>query len=146
MEVEKNVTSENSSYNEETTFCDLPVEVVSHILGFLTYEQLSFARAVSKTFDVIARSLLNASFFRLGEQLELAMGNVKKMLPKRESQRRNHSLSRVNEVYSALETRYALLGMTFRKHIDDDSCCFIAGKVRILSLHLEYIGGSFVTY
>ncbi|KHN71910.1 F-box only protein 28 [Toxocara canis] len=110
-------------------FCDLPMEVVTHILSFLTFEELSFARAVSKNFDALARSLLNASFFRLGEQLELAMGNVKKMLPKRESQRRNHSLSRVNEVYSALETRYALLGMTFRKHIDDDSCCFIAGKV-----------------
>uniref|UniRef100_A0A914ZV30 F-box domain-containing protein n=1 Tax=Parascaris univalens TaxID=6257 RepID=A0A914ZV30_PARUN len=111
------------------TFSDLPMEVVSHILSFLTFEELSFARAVSKNFDALARSLLNASFFRLGEQLELAMGNVKKMLPKRESQRRNHSLSRVNEVYSALETRYALLGMTFRKHIDDESCCFIAGKV-----------------
>ncbi|VDO50145.1 unnamed protein product [Onchocerca flexuosa] len=41
----------------------------------------------------------------------------------------SHSLSRVNEVYSALETRYALLSMTFRKYIDNDSCCFIAGKV-----------------
>ncbi|VDM39131.1 unnamed protein product [Toxocara canis] len=124
------MTSERKEGVEsETMFCDLPMEVVTHILSFLTFEELSFARAVSKNFDALARSLLNASFFRLGEQLELAMGNVKKMLPKRESQRRNHSLSRVNEVYSALETRYALLGMTFRKHIDDDSCCFIAGKV-----------------
>ncbi|KAM3715880.1 F-box only protein [Dirofilaria immitis] len=57
------------------------------------------------------------------------MSRMKKMLPKRESQRRLHTLSRVNEVYSALETRYALLSMTFRKYIDNDSCCFIAGKV-----------------
>ncbi|VDO09475.1 unnamed protein product [Brugia timori] len=129
------------------------------------YKFISFQ--VSKSFDVVARSILNNSFFRLGEQLDKAMSRMKKMLPKRESQRRYyfllfysdnwnrdlsvkvgsngkrsflwkqynllclrlHTLSRVNEVYSALETRYALLSMTFRKYIDNDSCCFIAGKV-----------------
>ncbi|VDM96382.1 unnamed protein product [Thelazia callipaeda] len=84
---------------------------------------------VSKKFDSIARSILNSSFFRLGDQLDKAMCRVKKMLPKRESQRRLHGLSRVSEVYSALETRYALLSMTFRKYIDNNSCCFIAGKL-----------------
>lgn len=118
-----------SALKVPTTMECLPVEIVTHILKFLAYEELSFVRAVSKSFDAIARQILNSSFFRLGEELEAAMSSVKRMLPKRESQRRNHSLSRVNEVYSALETRYALLGMTFRKHIDDDSCCFIAGKV-----------------
>uniref|UniRef100_A0A8R1Y6C0 F-box domain-containing protein n=1 Tax=Onchocerca volvulus TaxID=6282 RepID=A0A8R1Y6C0_ONCVO len=111
------------------TFNTLPVEIITYILNCLPYDDISSLRAVSKSFDVVARSILNNSFFRLGEQLDKAMTRMKKMLPKRESQRRLHTLSRVNEVYSALETRYALLSMTFRKYIDNDSCCFIAGKV-----------------
>uniref|UniRef100_A0A915Q4X7 F-box domain-containing protein n=1 Tax=Setaria digitata TaxID=48799 RepID=A0A915Q4X7_9BILA len=107
----------------------LPVEIITYILNCLSYDDISSLRAVSKSFDSVARSILNKSFFRLGEQLDKAMSRMKKMLPKRESQRRLHTLSRVNEVYSALETRYALLSMTFRKYIDNDTCCFIAGKV-----------------
>ncbi|KAL4003858.1 F-box domain family protein [Acanthocheilonema viteae] len=111
------------------TFDTLPMEIITYIMNCLSYDDISLLRAVSRNFDVVARSILNSSFFRLGEQLDKAMSRMKKMLPKRESQRRLHTLSRVNEVYSALETRYALLSMTFRKYIDNDSCCFIAGKV-----------------
>ncbi|VDK80142.1 unnamed protein product [Litomosoides sigmodontis] len=111
------------------TFDTLPMEIITYIMNCLSYDDISLLRAVSRNFDIVARSILNNSFFRLGEQLDKAMSRMKKMLPKRESQRRLHTLSRVNEVYSALETRYALLSMTFRKYIDNDSCCFIAGKV-----------------
>uniref|UniRef100_A0A915A7F1 F-box domain-containing protein n=1 Tax=Parascaris univalens TaxID=6257 RepID=A0A915A7F1_PARUN len=122
------MTNEEGS-DSTKTFSDLPLETVSHILSFLTFEELSFSRAVSKNFDALARWHLNASFFRLEGQIELVLGNVKKILPKEESQRRNHSLLRGNKICLAFEVYYSLLHFTFGKHIDDESCCFIAGKV-----------------
>ncbi|MFH4976039.1 hypothetical protein AB6A40_002748 [Gnathostoma spinigerum] len=107
----------------------LPTELFHKILQFLSYETLSNIRLVSKSFDAAAKCILNAAFFRLTGELETAMSNVKKLLPKRESRRRYHPLNRVSEAYSSLETRCALLGMTFGKHIVNDTCCFIAGKV-----------------
>lgn len=70
------------------TFDTLPVEIITYIMNCLSYDDISLLRAVSKSFDVVARSILNNSFFRLGEQLDKAMSRMKKMLPKRESQRR----------------------------------------------------------
>lgn len=40
-----------------------------------------------------------------------------------------HPLNRYSEVFSALETRYTLLSMTYKKYIDLRHCCFIPGKV-----------------
>uniref|UniRef100_A0A0N5AC09 F-box domain-containing protein n=1 Tax=Syphacia muris TaxID=451379 RepID=A0A0N5AC09_9BILA len=110
-------------------FLDLPVEVLSYILDFLSYEQLSMSRSVCKTFDTIAQSKLNIAFDRLNSELESAMLVLKHMLPKRESKRRYHPLARINEIYSALETRFALLNMTFKRYIEDGVCCFMAGKI-----------------
>lgn len=42
---------------------------------------------------------------------------------------RVHPLNRYSEVFSALETRYTLLSMTYKKYIDLRYCCFIPGKV-----------------
>lgn len=50
-------------------------------------------------------------------------------LPRRESERKNHSLARHADTFAAVETRLSLLSMTFRKYIETGGCCFFAGKV-----------------
>jgi len=50
-------------------------------------------------------------------------------LPRRESERRSHPLSRHCDILTAIETRISLLGMTFMKYVDMELCCFIPGKV-----------------
>jgi F-box protein 28 len=57
------------------------------------------------------------------------MAAVKNSLPRRESERRNHPLSRHSDILTAIETRLSLLGMTYNKFIDLELCCFIPGKV-----------------
>ena len=54
---------------------------------------------------------------------------MKALLPRRESERRNHKLSCHCDILTAIETRISLLSMTFVKYIDLDICCFIPGKV-----------------
>ncbi|VDD87496.1 unnamed protein product [Enterobius vermicularis] len=112
-----------------SSLLELPTEIISYIFEYLSYEQLSIYRAVCKTFDTIAQSKLNIAFKRLNLELESAMQEVKRMLPKRESKRRYHPLARISETYSVLETRFALLNMTFKRYIEDGASCFIAGKI-----------------
>jgi F-box protein 28 len=57
------------------------------------------------------------------------MREFKSKLPRRESERRNHPLSRHCDILTAVETRISLLSMTFMKYVDVDMCCFIPGKV-----------------
>ena len=59
----------------------------------------------------------------------MSFQDVKALLPRRESERRNHKLSRHCDILTAIETRISLLSMTFVKYIDLDICCFIPGKV-----------------
>ena len=54
---------------------------------------------------------------------------MKAKLPRRESERRNHKLSRHCDILTAIETRISLLSMTFLKYVDLNLCCFIPGKV-----------------
>lgn len=54
---------------------------------------------------------------------------MKSKLPRRESERRNHKLSRHCDILTAIETRISLLSMTFLKYVDINVCCFIPGKV-----------------
>ncbi|EJD75000.1 hypothetical protein LOAG_17774 [Loa loa] len=64
------------------TFDSLPVEIITYIMNCLSYDDISLLRAVSKSFDVVARSILNNSFFRLGEQLDKALSRMKKCYQK----------------------------------------------------------------
>jgi F-box protein 28 len=79
--------------------------------------------------DRIARQHLNAGFRRLEQFHGRSMAKVKLHLPRRESERRSHPLSRHSDILTAIETRLSLLGMTYNKFIDLDLCCFIPGKV-----------------
>lgn len=74
-------------------------------------------------------SLLNRGFIKAEKYHKTCVKNVKALLPRRESERRNHPLSRHCDVLSAVETRLSLLSMTYVKYIDASICCFIPGKV-----------------
>ncbi|CAD6187892.1 unnamed protein product [Caenorhabditis auriculariae] len=112
---------------------DLPPLVTDKIFSYLTYDDIAKTRMVSTRFNDYAKNALNRGFNRLGASLESAKAAVKRELPRRESQRRTHRLAKLNEVYAALDTRYALLTMTYKKfmsHLNPMlNTCFIPGKV-----------------
>lgn len=64
-------------------------------------------------------------------QLERERQQLKRELPRRESDRRKHRLFPYSEIIASLETRRDLLEMTYRKYMDKDDICFIPGKVRL---------------
>ena len=98
-------------------------------------------RQVCKKMDQTSQRLLNQGF-RSAERFHAkCLKDVKAKLPRRESERRNHRLSRHCDILTAIETRISLLSMTFIKFIEVNLCCFIPGKVidEILSV-LRIIG------
>ena len=50
-------------------------------------------------------------------------------MPRRESARRNHPLSRECDIVETLHMRLTLLQMTFGKHIERKHICFFPGEV-----------------
>ena len=85
---------------------------------------------VNRRLDDIGQKLLNKGFNIVEKFHGEIHKEVKSKLPRRESERRNHSLARHVDILAAVETRLSLLTMTFSKYIDMDLCCFIPGKVR----------------
>ncbi|XP_060720409.1 F-box only protein 28 isoform X2 [Tachysurus vachellii] len=79
--------------------------------------------------DMICQRMLNQGFLRVERYHSLCQKQVKAQLPRRESERRNHSLARHADILAAVETRLSLLNMTFMKYVDSNLCCFIPGKV-----------------
>lgn len=72
---------------------------------------------------------MTKAFVRVDRLHSQIQKNIKSQLPRKESERRNHALSRFVDVLSALETRLSLLSMTYTKYIDLELCCFIPGMV-----------------
>ncbi|CAL8298186.1 unnamed protein product [Merluccius merluccius] len=107
----------------------LPIVAVETILNFLSYDEISLLRAVCKRMDIICQRILNQGFLRVERYHSLCQRQVKAQLPRRESERRNHSLARHADILAAVETRLSLLNMTFMKYVDSNLCCFIPGKV-----------------
>ncbi|TRY91600.1 hypothetical protein DNTS_021760 [Danionella cerebrum] len=107
----------------------LPIVAVDAILGFLSYDEISLLRLVCKRMDVICQRMLNQGFLKVERYHSLCQKQVKAQLPRRESERRNHSLARHADILAAVETRLSLLNMTFMKYVDSSLCCFIPGKV-----------------
>ncbi|CAN7999626.1 unnamed protein product [Ixodes hexagonus] len=107
----------------------LPVEVVEAILSYLSYDEISANRRVSRRFNSYCQRLLNQGFFRAERFHAKCLKAVKKQLPRRESERRTHPLARHCEILTSIETRLSLLSMTFMKYMDMGLCCFIPGKV-----------------
>ncbi|CAD5119904.1 DgyrCDS8484 [Dimorphilus gyrociliatus] len=110
-------------------FDELPLDVKRLILRYMTYDETARLRQVSKEFNVIGQQHLNAGFKQVTKRHSALVHRIKSILPRRESERRNHALSRHNEILTAVETRISLLNMTIMKHVTANQCCFIAGKV-----------------
>ncbi|XP_037126762.1 F-box only protein 28 isoform X3 [Syngnathus acus] len=79
--------------------------------------------------DMICQRVLNQGFLKVERYHSMCQRQVKAQLPRRESERRNHSLARHADILAAVETRLSLLNMTFMKYVDSNLCCFIPGKV-----------------
>ncbi|KAJ4948794.1 hypothetical protein JOQ06_020317 [Pogonophryne albipinna] len=107
----------------------LPIVAIENILHFLSYDEISLLRAVCKRMDTICQRILNQGFLKVERYHSLCQRQVKAQLPRRESERRNHSLARHADILAAVETRLSLLNMTFMKYVDSNLCCFIPGKV-----------------
>lgn len=120
---------EPSRRDQSFTVESLPVEIMDHILGYLSYDEISVYRRVSRHFNSCCQRLLNQGFFRAERFHAQCLKAVKKQLPRRESERRTHPLARHCEILTSIETRLSLLSMTFMKYMDMNLCCFIPGKV-----------------
>lgn len=120
---------EPSRRDQSFTVESLPVEIMDHILSYLSYDEISVYRRVSRHFNSCCQRLLNQGFFRAERFHAQCLKAVKKQLPRRESERRTHPLARHCEILTSIETRLSLLSMTFMKYMDMNLCCFIPGKV-----------------
>uniref|UniRef100_A0A131XHD1 Putative f-box n=1 Tax=Hyalomma excavatum TaxID=257692 RepID=A0A131XHD1_9ACAR len=118
-------------YRRDRSFTveNLPVEIMDHILSYLSYDEISVYRRVSRHFNGCCQRMLNQGFFRAERFHAQCLKAVKKQLPRRESERRTHPLARHCEILTSIETRLSLLSMTFMKYMDMNLCCFIPGKV-----------------
>lgn len=107
----------------------LPSKILEKILSFLSYDETSSARPVSKKFDSLCRARLNEGLNQVDRLHSQIHREIKGKLPRRESERRNHVLARHVDVLGAVETRLSLLNMTYSKYIEMGLCCFIPGRV-----------------
>uniref|UniRef100_A0A8C6JVC4 Uncharacterized protein n=2 Tax=Melopsittacus undulatus TaxID=13146 RepID=A0A8C6JVC4_MELUD len=114
---------------QSNTLMGLPIVAIENILSFLSYDEISQLRLVCKRMDLVCQRMLNQGFLKVERYHNLCQKQVKAQLPRRESERRNHSLARHADILAAVETRLSLLNMTFMKYVDSNLCCFIPGKV-----------------
>ncbi|XP_053568569.1 F-box only protein 28 [Bombina bombina] len=115
--------------HQSNTLLELPIVAIENILNLLNYDEISQLRLVCKRMDLVCQRMLNQGFLRVERYHNLCQKQVKAQLPRRESERRNHSLARHADILAAVETRLSLLNMTFMKYVDSNLCCFIPGKV-----------------
>ncbi|KAJ3661498.1 hypothetical protein Zmor_005893 [Zophobas morio] len=73
--------------------------------------------------------MLSRGFIQLEKRHSTIYKRVKSLLPRRESERRVHPLSRHCDILQAVETRISMLNMTYMKYIENNLLCFIPGKV-----------------
>lgn len=77
----------------------------------------------------ICQGLLNRGFIKMTKLHQSKLKAIKGQLPRRESERRSHPLSRHSDILTCIETRISMLSMTYAKYMELDVCCFIPGKV-----------------
>ncbi|GIY38158.1 f-box only protein 28 [Caerostris extrusa] len=104
---------------------NLPDDVLEKILSCMSYDDVSRCRLVCRRMNDVCKRVLNRGFHRVERYHAKCLRQVKSQLPRRESERRKHSLARHCDILTAVETRLSLLGMTFMKFIEMDLCCFI---------------------
>ncbi|XP_052897812.1 uncharacterized protein LOC128304644 [Anopheles moucheti] len=111
------------------SFLDLPDCMIEHVLENLTYDEIAKKRIVCRKIDRICQSLLNRGFIKMIRKHNMNLKAIKSQLPRRESERRNHPLSKHSDILTCIETRISMLSMTYSKFIEKELCCFIPGKV-----------------
>ncbi|XP_061767097.1 F-box only protein 28 isoform X1 [Nerophis ophidion] len=125
----KHAVSSLDQTHQNNPLLGLPIVAIETILHFLSYDEISLLRSVCKRMDMICQRVLNQGFLKVERYHSMCQRQVKAQLPRRESERRNHSLARHADILAAVETRLSLLNMTFMKYVDSNLCCFIPGKV-----------------
>ncbi|XP_075160911.1 F-box protein pallbearer isoform X1 [Haematobia irritans] len=108
---------------------DLPSVILLEIFEYLSYDEVSKKRLVCRRFDQISQQVLNGGFNKVIKQHTINFKRIKALLPRRESERRNHCLARHADILTSIETRISMLSMTYTKYMDLNLCCFIPGKV-----------------
>ncbi|KAM7355312.1 F-box protein pallbearer isoform 2-T2 [Cochliomyia hominivorax] len=108
---------------------DLPNVMLIEIFEYLSYDEVSKKRLVCRRFDQIAQQVLNGGFNKVIKQHNISFKRIKALLPRRESERRNHCLARHADILTSIETRISMLSMTYTKYMDLNLCCFIPGRV-----------------
>ncbi|KAH8343219.1 F-box only protein 28 [Drosophila kikkawai] len=108
---------------------DLPQTVLQDIFELLPYDEVAKKREVCTRFNFICQKVLNAGFNKVIMEHAKSFKRIKSMLPRRESERRSHILSRHSDILTSIETRISMLTMTYSKFIDLNICCFIPGRV-----------------
>jgi len=107
----------------------MPDIVLELVLSFVSFDEKAKFRRISTKFNKICSFLLNKGFRAVEKYNTKCLKEMKARLPRRESERRDHPLSRHCDILTAIETRISLLSMTFMKYVELDLCCFIPGKV-----------------
>ncbi|XP_043650495.1 F-box only protein 28 [Drosophila teissieri] len=108
---------------------DLPQTLILDILELLPYDEVAKKREVCTLFNYLGQQILNKGFNKIILAHAKNFKRIKSMLPRRESERRNHILSRHSDILTSIETRISMLTMTYSKFIDLNICCFIPGRV-----------------
>ncbi|XP_017080447.1 F-box only protein 28 [Drosophila eugracilis] len=108
---------------------DLPQTIIQDILEMLPYDEVAKKREVCGLFNYLGQQILNKGFNKIILAHAKNFKRIKSMLPRRESERRNHILSRHSDILTSIETRISMLTMTYSKFIDLNICCFIPGRV-----------------
>ncbi|KAJ1359629.1 hypothetical protein KIN20_018403 [Parelaphostrongylus tenuis] len=121
--------AEKETAHGRTHFMDLPTEIHLEILAYLSYDDIAKSRRTCKLMNTLCSYLLNRGFQQLGIEIDKEKLRIKRELPRRESMRRSHRLSGLNDAYAGLDTRFSIMMMTYRKFIDVKATCFIPGKV-----------------
>ncbi|XP_075549658.1 uncharacterized protein LOC142583189 isoform X2 [Dermacentor variabilis] len=108
---------------------DLPSEIIEKILRHTNFATISNARMVCHHLNDAASGLLNSEFVRLRLAMQQRFQGIKAQMPRRESARRKHPLSRECDIIETVHMRLTLLQMTFGKHIERKHCCFFPGEI-----------------
>ncbi|KAH8364438.1 hypothetical protein KR084_007004 [Drosophila pseudotakahashii] len=108
---------------------DLPQTLILDILELMPYDEVAKKREVCTVFNYLGQQILNKGFNKIILAHAKNFKRIKSMLPRRESERRNHILSRHSDILTSIETRISMLTMTYSKFIDLNICCFIPGRV-----------------
>lgn len=108
---------------------EIPDYMIEEIFGYLSYDEIAKKRLICTKIDKICQGLLNRGFNKMVKRHGNNLKAIKSQLPRRESERRHHPLSKHVDILTCIETRISMLSMTYLKYIELELCCFIPGKV-----------------